>query len=370
MAIKRKGKAGQWGVGVQVLSADLNDTIYDISHQWGVSVLTDINVREFIAYATNIQLGGGITQHSKTYLGLNDISGNRSQTVTIPTNGNRVVLLFTTTNVSISANGTALGASQIAVTNFSNTNSNDTFVWMVKNPASGSVTYTVPSGALFAVYVFSGVDQTNPANFVTSSQNNSTNVNTPSNSITPSSAYSYLINYLVAYSATNNFNINTIQENGGGSNVTLTQIGGTGVGNFSANRCAFGEKSGAGGESPIKTTASAVTCQSSSSQQGGVNYTSRLFSLFLKPANLPQDGYVTINASNQLTTPLGIAIESKLAGETTEFVSSGIIDGFSGLTIGSYYYLNTTTGAIQTTASSFPKIGRAVTSTKLKLILV
>ena len=94
MAIKRKGKAGQWGVGVQVLSADLNDTIYDISHQWGVSVLTDINVREFIAYATNIQLGGGITQHSKTYLGLNDISGNRSQTVTIPTNGNRVVLLF------------------------------------------------------------------------------------------------------------------------------------------------------------------------------------------------------------------------------------------------------------------------------------
>ena len=123
MAIRRKGKGGgEWTAGEgQLRAQDLNDTIYDIAQQFSVSMLTDINIREFVAYATNLQIGGGIVQHSKSFNGLDSITGNQSKTVTIPTNSNRIVLLFTTTNVSISANGTSLGASQIAVTNFTNT---------------------------------------------------------------------------------------------------------------------------------------------------------------------------------------------------------------------------------------------------------
>ena len=65
---------------------------------------------------------------------------------------------------------------------------------------------------------------------------------------------------------------------------------------------------------------------------------------------------------------IGFTVESGASGDTKRIQNSGILDGFSGLTAGSTYYLNGT-GAISTTPGArIKKIGIAVSTTELLIV--
>lgn len=63
---------------------------------------------------------------------------------------------------------------------------------------------------------------------------------------------------------------------------------------------------------------------------------------------------------------VGMVKKTVAAGGTAKVKFCGVIDGFSGLTIGSTYYLANTAGTIQATAgANSVKVGRAISATKL-----
>jgi len=66
---------------------------------------------------------------------------------------------------------------------------------------------------------------------------------------------------------------------------------------------------------------------------------------------------------------IGFAKEAGVANDVKKVQISGVVSGFSGLTVGSYYYLSTTAGAITTTLPTYAKkIGIAVSTTELLTI--
>ncbi|MFA7000502.1 MAG: hypothetical protein WC241_05360, partial [Candidatus Paceibacterota bacterium] len=73
------------------------------------------------------------------------------------------------------------------------------------------------------------------------------------------------------------------------------------------------------------------------------------------------------NANNTtLLNYVGMVKKTVAAGGTAKVKFCGIIDGFSGLTIGATYYLANTAGTIQATAgANSVKVGRAVSATKI-----
>ena len=65
---------------------------------------------------------------------------------------------------------------------------------------------------------------------------------------------------------------------------------------------------------------------------------------------------------------IGICTIGCASGGTPQIQTSGIVGGFSGLTVGAPYYLSNTSGAISATEGTYyAKIGYAVSATEIML---
>lgn len=89
-------------------------------------------------------------------------------------------------------------------------------------------------------------------------------------------------------------------------------------------------------------------------------------------ATLTKNGYVDYSKATSNDTFannfIGITLEAKNANENIKVQHTGIVGGFSGLTIGATYYLSNTSGEISTSAGSQSrKIGIAISATELLL---
>lgn len=74
------------------------------------------------------------------------------------------------------------------------------------------------------------------------------------------------------------------------------------------------------------------------------------------------------SATEAIFSFIGFAIlgQNITTGNTIRVQTDGLVAGFTGLTLGGYYFLTNTVGTISTTAGTFSlRIGRAVTATKL-----
>lgn len=252
-----------------------------------------------------------------TYLGggTSSLNSSISFSVTAPAGVNRYMLVFThatgspviTTNVSW--NGSSLTSLDTETTDSSN---NISTVWgKAIGTSVTDETYTVEatggSGTYHAthVLVYSNVDQTTGIADADSAWANSTSVTTPS--LTKSKAYSMFV-----YGGTTS-----------GGSITLSNSGTTVRANTGSNRFKTGD--------------------------------------FYSTAN--NTFTVTPDSSNR-TNAIGVVLNG--AGTTCGLYTGRVVDGFTGLTPGSIYYLSNTIGTIGTSAGSTSiPVGTALSATQL-----
>lgn len=288
-------------------------------------------------YGTIYQSDGGVTFDAKAVSSGTPSGGVLNIAFSVGNNANRVLLLVTDSQGFGTANSATYNGVSMTAGDTNAFNTSSAFILVAPDTGSHTLAINTSTNNTFwyAIYSYYNCKQTSvPDNHaVTGGANNRTL------SMTPVADGSLVFGCLTV---------------SGQVPTTITQLANN-LGSVANQIYA----SDSGILSPISSQTIAIT---------GTLTGSALFLISLAPFTAPIAAVKSTSASAAATsnTFLGFALASATAGNSVTTLLAGEVPGFTGLSLGSQYYLSNSTGLISTTAGSVTrKVGIATSTTSL-----
>ena len=340
-----------WSSGEKVLASDLNGNFSTVANLLTPTLLAAADVTAGQAVYASGYRAAAVTYDSRAGVGTTSGGTSQSFSITVGSNSNRALVVIVAMS-GASCSGVTAGG--VAMTQVASGNDGTIFYssWVLFAPTTGSISVVASSSGFGFGFVmgmsFYNVDQSGIDSHVEHGQGGTSD----------SQTLSVQSPYVVAVSGS------WCQP----SNNQPFVSGNTNIGNNQNTYLAFAgtQFAGAMGNSNEFTGPGSQTVAMSWGSGTGSPH-SGVVSVGLKAANI--QGAVSpasASASSTANTFIGFATASFTAGNTGPVCIGGVVGGFTGLIIGTLYYLSNTAGQISSTAGSVTrKVGIAISSTQL-----